>query len=477
MFAHPWKLNLKSLFMLAVLLVVQTSTAIPAGAKSPDEINYPLNGLAENEFMQIRALLSADAPNSEQAYLEASNKEPEDFFGAAVAVSGDTLVVGAPYEDSGAKGINGNQNSNTLEDSGAAYVFVRSGGVWSQQAYLKASNTGAGDNFGSSVAIYGDTIVVGAPHEASNAQGINGNQTNNLAPDSGAVYVFVRSGTIWSQQAYIKASNTEPNDSSSHSRDYFGDSVAIAENTIAVGAYGEWSNATGINGDETNNSTPEAGAVYVFTRSITIWSQQAYIKASNTGRDDNFGYAVSISGETLAVGAREERSNATGVNGSQTDNSAFASGAVYVFTRSGTTWNQQAYVKASNTNAYDYFGGSVSISGDTLVVGAHGEDSNASGVNGNQADNSATLAGAAYVFFRDGSTWSQQAYLKASNTYAGDHFGWSVTISGNTIIMGAYQESSSSTTINGSQEDTTGVLYSGAAYLFTRSGTNWRQQS
>ena len=130
------------------------------------------------------------------------------------------------------------------------------------------------------------------------------------------------------------------------------------------------------------------------------------------------------------IGAYTEDSAATGVNGNQADNSAFASGAAYVFVRSGSTWSQQAYLKASNTGPNDLFGASVAISGNTVVVGAFGEDSAATGVNGDQTSNSATDSGAAYVFVRSGSTWTQQAYLKASNTGASDFFGISTAISG-----------------------------------------------
>ena len=129
-----------------------------------------------------------------------------------MAVSGDTVVVGALWEDSSATGVNGNQSDNSAADAGAAYVFVRSGTTWSQQAYLKASNTGAGDYFGCSVAVSGDTVVVGAYGEDSSATGVNGNQSDNSATDAGAAYVFVRSGTTWSQQAYLKASNTGADD-------------------------------------------------------------------------------------------------------------------------------------------------------------------------------------------------------------------------------------------------------------------------
>jgi hypothetical protein len=154
---------------------------------------------------------------AQQAYIKASNagvpSPGETFgnnqnFGWSVAIAGDTMVIGAPFENSSATGVNGNQANNSAADSGAAYVFVRNGTNWSQQAYLKASNTGANDFFGFRVAVSGDTVVVGAVLEDSNATGVNGNQGNNNAVNSGAVYVFVRSGKNWSQQAYLKASNT-----------------------------------------------------------------------------------------------------------------------------------------------------------------------------------------------------------------------------------------------------------------------------
>jgi hypothetical protein len=172
------------------------------------------------------------------------------------AVDGNTLVVGAINEDS---------PTNNVLESGAAYVFTRSGSTWSQQAYLKASSAGAGDLFGYSVAIFGDTLLVGAPWEDSNATGLNGNQANNSAPDSGAAYYFSRSASTWSQSTYLKASNAE-------TYDYFGWSVAISWDPVVVGAPGEDSGATGVNGDQLNNLADYAGAAYTYarTKNITI---------------------------------------------------------------------------------------------------------------------------------------------------------------------------------------------------------------
>ncbi len=408
-------------------------------------------------------------PIAEQAYLKASNTDAEDAFGSSVAVYGDTVVVGAPHEASSATGVNGNQSDNSAAYSGAAYVFVRDGSVWNQQAYLKSSNTDASDQFGFSVSISGNTVVVGAIFEASNATGVDGDQSNNSVLYAGAAYVFVRSGRTWSQQAYLKASNPGIGDT-------FGWSVAVSGDTAVVGAIFESSKSKGVNGDQNNNGASSSGAAYAFVRIGTSWSQQAYLKASNTFANNVFGGSVGVAGDTVVVGSGGESSDATGVNGNETNFGAYESGAAYVFVRTGVAWHQQAYMKASNTEAYDGFGGSVSISGDTVVVGAGNEESNATGVNGGQNNNGAPGSGAAYVFVRSGTTWSQQAYLKASNTDSDDRFGWQVSISGDTLVVGAVFEASNTRSVNGDQGDNS-AYHAGAAYVFARSGTTWSQQA
>ena len=397
-------------------------------------------------------------PVVQQAYFKASNTGAQDSFGKSVAVSGNTVVVGADQEDSNATGVNGNSADNSALESGAAYVFTRSGGVWTQRAYLKASNTGAGDRFGSAVAISGDMVVISAEFEDSSATGVNGNQADNSATDSGAAYVFVRSGDLWSQQAYLKASNTGKGDR-------FGQSVAISGDTVVVGSPWEKSSATGVDGNQDDESGGLAGAAYVFVRSSGVWSQQAYLKASNTGASDSFGNSVAVSGDTVVVGASGEDSSANGVNGNQADDSAFNAGAAYVFVRSGSVWSQQAYLKASNSDPFDSFGMSVAISGNLVVIGALQEASNSTGVNGNQANNQGTSAGAAYAFVRSDSIWSQQAYLKASNTGSFDFFGTSVAVSGDKVLVGAPTEDGNATGVNGNQASNS-ATNSGAAYLF-----------
>ena len=293
------------------------------------------------------------SPLTQTAYIKASNADAYDYFadgggnqghnGNSIAMSADgsTMAVGAPYESGGSKGLNGDQNDNSAYASGAVYIFVRQGASWTQQAYIKASNTDQSDHFGASVALShdGHTLAVAAPWESSATTGVDGNQSDNSLRQAGAVYLFVRTGSTWTQQAYVKASN--------------------------AGRAGE---------------------------------------GEMPGDGDQFGYSLGLSGDgnTLAVAAPNEDSSARGIDGPQDNNDRPESGAAYFFTRTGSTWRQVAFVKGANSDAYDEFGGSVAVSRDgrTIVIGARGEDGGAVGVNGNQADNSVDEAGAVYVFTR-----------------------------------------------------------------------------
>lgn len=422
---------------------------------------------------------SALLVSSAIGYFKASNTASGDLFGAAVALSGDgnTLVVGAQSEDSNATGVNGEESDDSANDSGAVYVFTRTVAGWAQQAYLKASNTRTSDLFGAALALSedGNTLAVGALGENNNATGVNPAPGTDTEPDSGAVYVFKRDATGWTQQAYVKASNTA-------SGDRFGFALALNADgtTLAVGANGEDSDLTGVNpvGDNFNSDT--SGAAYVFTLGAAGWIQQAYIKASNTGRGDEFGLSLSLSadGNTLAVGAQGEAGNGQ----RQDDNSVPASGAVYVFERDGTQqWTQQAYVKASDPDVADLFGASLDLSADgkTLAVGASAENSGANGIEGDPLNNDQVDSGAVYVFVRGATEWSQQAYVKASNTFAAARFGNAVALSehGDTLAVGSLQEASDATGIGGEQIDT-GAFGSGAVYVFTRdSAQHWSQRT
>jgi hypothetical protein len=316
--------------------------------------------------------------------------------------------------------------------------------------------TQVGADISSSVEVYDHVVPL---YARVNAQYILQSCNATGCIDSTTVTV---AGTLVASIGYVKASNTGANDQ-------IGTSVALSGDTLAVGAFGEDSNGIGVNSAaEGDNSDSESGAVYVFTRSAGAWSQQAYIKASNTGAGDQFGYSIALFGDTLAVGANAEDSNGIGVNSAaEGDNSATNSGAVYVFTRSAGAWSQQAYVKASNTGANDQFGTQVALSGDTLAVAAWAEDSNGIGVNSaTEGDNSAINSGAVYVFSRSAGVWSQQAYIKASNTGADDQFGARVALSGDTLAVGAFAEDSNGIGVNSAAEGDNSSSSSGATYIF-----------
>lgn len=326
----------------------------------------------------------------QEAYIKASNTRASAYFGSTIAIDGDTIAVGTPSENSASRGVNGSQAPGVAL-SGAVYVFEYAAGTWSQTAFLKASNADAFDQFGRRIALDSDTLVVGVPNEASSSSGVNGYQFNNVAPYSGAAYVFARADGGWTQKAYLKASNAEASDQ-------FGYSVDVEGGTIAVGAIGESSGATGVGGNEQDNTIDVSGAVYIFTRKNDVWSQQAYVKAPNTDAHDQFGADVALDGDTLAVGAYGEDSRAVGIDGEMSNNFRSNSGAVFVLSRTSSTWSHRSYIKTSNSDRDDLVGGVMGLSGYTLVVGVRFEDSAATGVDGDQSSNAASDSGAAYVF-------------------------------------------------------------------------------
>jgi len=336
---------------------------------------------------------------TQQSKLQASDKASYDYFGYSVSIDsdGDTAIVGAYGEDTGGA------------HSGSAYIFTRSGSTWTQQAKIQASDAQADDYFGISVSISGDgnTAIVSARNE------------DTTASNAGSAYIYTRSGSTWSQQAKIQASDAQADDN-------FGYSVDISNDgdTVIVGAYREDTGGT------------DAGSAYIYTRSGSTWSQQAKIQASFGGSEDRFGYSVSIDsdGDTAIVSAIYE------------DTGGASAGSAYIFTRSGTSWGQQAQIQPTNVSSSDQFGRSVSISGDgNTVIGSSPIE-----------DTGFTNAGAVYIFTRSGSTWTQQAKIQAYDAQASGWFGDYVDISndGNTVIIGADNTDSGS------------ISEAGAAYIY-----------
>ena len=301
-----------------------------------------------------------------------------DQFGSSVSLSGDTLAVGVSNDNVGAN-----------FSQGSVRVFVRSGTSWNLQTTLTVPDGAGSDNFGSSVSLSGDTLAVGV---SDDDVGTNANQ--------GSVRVFVRSGTSWSAQATLTASDGAANDR-------FGYSISLSGDTLAVGVP--------FDGVGANTSQ---GSVRVFVRSGTSWSAQATLTASDGAVSDLFGSSISLSGDTLAVGVSGDDVGAIGNQGS-----------VRVFVRSGTSWSLQATLTASDGAVSDQFGEVVSLSGDTLAVGVPFDDV---GANGNQ--------GSVRVFVRSGTSWSAQATLTASDGAASDQFGFAVSLSDDTLAVGVLND-------------------------------------
>ena len=341
---------------------------------------------------------------SQQAVLTEAVPTSNDNFGVSVALSTDgfTLVVGDYHDSTSAVGIDGDASGVGPNAAGAAYVFVSDGNDWTQQAYIKAPIPIEFAAFGGAVTVSGDgnTLAVGMQLDPSNATGVSSTQSSDASlSGAGSVFVYVRSNTTWTLQSYVKASNTQSNGS-------FGKAIALSADgaTLAVGAIGDSSDATGINQDQTDTSMQAAGAVFVFTTAGGTWAQQAYVKASNTAASLEFGNSVALTadGKVLVVGGRGDRGDSTGINGTNSSTGLDSAGAAYVYVLAGATptWVQEQYVKASNTASSASFGSSLAVApgGVTIVVGASGESSDATGIGGDQSDTSAASAGAAYVF-------------------------------------------------------------------------------
>ncbi len=370
----------------------------------------------------------------EQDQVAADTPGEGDAFGHAVAISGDTLVIGAPFEGSA---------SSPVPDAGAAYVFVRDGSGWMQQAHLKADNADSYDMFGQSVAIDGDTVVVGAPYERSSETGVSGIGDDDSVEGRGAAYVFVRAGTEWSQQAYLKPSNAG-------AEHLFGNAVAVdAEGgTIAVGAPG----------DRTGDGMGR-GSVHVFTRAGLTWSHLAHVKSGVASPGEAFGHSVAVLGDTLVVGTRPDSATTQGM----------AAGAVHVFERADGFTEPQKLI-ASNRDPGDDFGHSVAFDGQLLLVGAPREAGSVRGIHAmaTPTDNAAIESGAAYVFARSGGVWTQVAYLKAGNADSSDRFGIGVGVSAGWLVVGALDESSGATGVHvdPAAGADNAASDSGAAYVF-----------
>lgn len=340
-------------------------------------------------------VLPLAAQQTEEQKLLASDGASSDSFGLSVAVSGNTAVVGAPWDD------------DQGAQSGSAYFFERTGGVWSAQQKVLPSDGGPNEAFGYMVSVSGDTAVIGAPYHASHGQ-------------TGSAYVFVRIGGTWLEQQELVPSDGAAGD-------VFGFSVSVSGDTAVVGAY--LHDARGLN----------SGSAYVFARTGSVWTEQQKLVAIDGSKDDAFGWSVAVSGDTAVIGAVND------------DDNGGESGSAYVFVRSGAVWTEQQKLLPMDGNTQDSFGTSVSVSGDTAVVGA------------NQWRSATGSGGRAYVFVRAGGIWQEWQKLLASDGVVGDRFGTSVSVSGDLAIIGA------------EFADPAGQA-SGSAYVFASTAGVWTEQ-
>lgn len=415
--------------------------------------------------------------------------------GLALSRDGSRLAVGSRLDASDASGIHDSLlgvSSGGAIDSGAAYVFSRSGSDWSLQAFIKASNVAAGTYFGHSIGFSDDgrRLAVGAYSENNDAAGIStsfpGSGDTSGQDDSGAVYLYRYGASQWTQDAYIKASNVHDA--------WFGFSLSLSGdgNRLVVGAIEEDNNARGVSssfpgpgdiGTVGDPNTPwNSGAAYIYYHNGTNWTEEAYIKASNARTAANFGASVSLNddGDLLAVGAKEETTNMVGVHqqpSTSASHNRYYSGAVYVYARTGSDWSDQAFIKAGNTDNGDRFGIGVRLSGDGrwLAVVAKEEESSASGIHASsrqQNDNSIAGFGAVYLYRTNNSLWTEQAYIKPSNTqdgYGGFGFetqpSFDLSDDAERLAVGMWAEDSLTTGIQGNQNDHSGNKV-GAVYLY-----------
>jgi len=331
--------------------------------------------------------------------LLASDGEVDDHFGISVSVISNVVIIGSYCDDD-----NGT-------DSGSVYIFRYDGSEWIEETKLFASDEESGDLFGRSVSISGEVIVIGAY-----------NDDNDNGIDSGSAYIFRYDGNSWIEEAKLLASDGA-------SGDWFGNSISISSDTIVVGAW--------FDGDNGYRS----GAAYVFHNDGSEWIEETKLLASDGAEYDRFGESVSIDGDVIVIGTSED------------DDNGDRSGSAYVFRYDGNSWIEEAKLLASDGAADDYFGLSVSISGDATVIGANGDDDGGSG------------SGSAYVYRNDGNgNWFEEAKLLASDRAPFDRFGNSVSIQGEFIVVGT------------DGDDNIGED-SGSAYFFHDTGKgNWIEE-
>jgi hypothetical protein len=326
-----------------------------------------------------------------------SDGDTLDHFGYSVAISGDAMVIGAYTDD------------DSASESGSAYIFRNNGTTWVEEAKLTASDADSSDQFGRSVALSGDVVLIGAYADS-----------DTLISEYGSAYIFRYDGSLWVEEAKLTASDAD-------SSDHFGWSVAISGDVAVIGSYAD-----------SDTLIDEYGSVYIFRYDGSSWVEEAKLTASDADTSDHFGWSVAVEGDVVIAGAYAD------------DDSGSESGSAYVFRYDGLSWIEDEKLVASDADTSDYFGRSVAVSGDVVIIGAEGNDGRI------------TDTGSAYVFRYDGTMWIEEAKLYALDGRADDLFGSSVSLSGDVAIIGSYRNIFLGTE-------------SGQTYLFHYDGTRWEE--
>ncbi|HKP59199.1 MAG TPA: hypothetical protein VJV78_20895 [Polyangiales bacterium] len=455
-----------------------TTPTLPLG-EYPVKLTLTSTSGAASEYQVI-----VERTGVQTAYIKPSNPGQGDNFGASIAMSGDTLVVGSVSESSAATKVDGDQSDNSASGAGAAYVFVQRGNEWKQQAYLKAADAAANDHFGARVAIDGDTIVIGKVAGSSD-------QTLSRSVDRpGAAYIFTRTDGKWSQIERLASPDNAVGDR-------FGHGVAINGDTIAIGApsdggdgstflfsriAGAWKYqerlkaipgasgaAFGYNVALTNDTlivaaalddrpVDRGGSAYVYVRGAAGWQLQQRLVPDPPSANATFGYGLAVLGDRALIGAPRVLSIID----------LFATtepGEVFAFQRANGTWTQTQLLKNLLPRVNDGFGSSIAMSENTALIGACNDASGARGLDADASKADAGYAGSAHLLALENDMWKRSTYLKASNADRLDSFGYSTALSGDTVVVGANWEASKSAGINGNADDDSSSLV-GAVYVF-----------
>ncbi|HKU43726.1 MAG TPA: cadherin-like beta sandwich domain-containing protein [Polyangiales bacterium] len=493
-------------YRVQVPLLVQRITL---SVQTPDAAMVSFNGTAAGEslrwtspvlalgdnLLEVRAQtkfgvgtayrIHIERAGKQAAYIKPSTTKAAMYFGAWMALSGDTLVVAAPFENSAATGINGDEKSTAVKDAGAAYVFVRTPNGWMQQAFVKSpKETNPGDFFGSSVAISGDTMAIGA---------VRRDLRNPLASISriGVVYVYTRSAGVWTLQQELSANDATIGDSFGYSLALDGDTLAVGLPIVGqlgskygavytfnrtggmwqqssklvsphpddLGQFGSFLSLAGdtlvVSAQEDSNKADRGGAVYLFTRRDAGWGTPQRLEPDPPRANAWFGFETAVLGDRLAVGAPSV---------DDPDRTDEKQGEVWMYERRADRWENTTVLRAPLAQAGNLYGTGVALGADSLLISAPGENGGSKGVGGDPNRRDGAQTGAAYLYAYTDEGWKLSTYFKANNPGAGDSYGWMLALGSDFAVVAAPKEDGAGSGIDAADSNSSGD--SGAIYVF-----------